>query len=105
MIDPVNISARHIAGTSAAENKKVQPKVAAAPSAVPAEKVTADVSSLESKVAVADMAKTPPIEMEAEEANEDFCCARINVGGIIGLFFFSLTFSILLPGIFLTLRC
>jgi negative regulator of flagellin synthesis FlgM len=65
MIDPVNISARHIAGTSAAENKKVQPKVAAAPSAVPAEKATADVSSLESKVAVADMAKTPPIDIEA----------------------------------------
>jgi negative regulator of flagellin synthesis FlgM len=65
MIDPVNISARHNAGTSLAENKRIQPKVAAATSAVPAEKATADVSSLETKVAVADMAKIPPIDIEA----------------------------------------
>ena len=65
MIDPVNISARHSAGTSLAENKRIQPKVAAATSAVPAEKATADVSSLETKVAVADMAKIPPIDIEA----------------------------------------
>ena len=65
MIDPVNISTRHSAGTSLAENKRVQPKVAAATSAVPAEKATADVSSLETKVAVADMAKIPPIDIEA----------------------------------------
>ena len=65
MIDPVNISARHSAGTSLAENKRVQPKVAAATSAAPAEKATADVSSLETKVAVADMAKIPPIDIEA----------------------------------------
>ena len=65
MIDPVNISARHNAGTSLAENKRVQPKVAATTSAVPAEKATADVSSLETKVAVADMAKIPPIDIEA----------------------------------------
>ena len=65
MIDPVNISARHSAGTSLAENKRIQPKVAAATSAAPAEKATADVSSLETKVAVADMAKIPPIDIEA----------------------------------------
>ena len=65
MIDPVNISARHSAGTSLAENKRIQPKVAAATSAVPAEQATADVSSLETKVAVADMAKIPPIDIEA----------------------------------------
>ena len=65
MIDPVNISARHSAGMSLAENKRVQPKVAATTSAVPAEKATADVSSLETKVAVADMAKIPPIDIEA----------------------------------------
>ena len=65
MIDPVNISARHSAGTSLAENKRIQPKVAAATSAVPAEKATADVSSFETKVAVADMAKIPPIDIEA----------------------------------------
>ena len=63
MIDPVNISTRHTAGMSAVENKKGQPKVVT--SAAPQEKATADVSSLDTKVAVAGMAKTPPIDIEA----------------------------------------
>lgn len=76
MIDQVNASARQIAGTGAAESKKVLPKVAMATTALPAENATADLSALSFKVAVSGMAKTPHINIEAveriKEAIENF---------------------------------
>jgi negative regulator of flagellin synthesis FlgM len=76
MIDQVNVSARQIASTGAAESKKVLPKAAMATTALPAENATADLSALSFKLAVSGMAKTPNINIEAvdriKEAIEHF---------------------------------
>ncbi|MEZ7812710.1 MAG: flagellar biosynthesis anti-sigma factor FlgM [Paracoccaceae bacterium] len=65
MIDPVNLAARQISVSGSFENKKIQAKMATSPAPVPNEHATADLSALASKVAVAGMAKEPPIDIEA----------------------------------------